>query len=418
MASEIDVAIIGAGPYGLSIAAHLAKLGVEHRVIGAPMFNWLHHMPKGMMLKSEGFASDLYDPDRLLPLREYCIERGIEYADLGFPMPLETFVAYGLAFQKQFAPQVENKALVRLEQAPEKFRLLLDNGEEFCARRVVIATGVMPFKYIPAELAHLPSEFLTHSSEHRNLEQFKGREVTVIGAGASAIELATLLHEGGADVMLVARAPRIEIDTKMRLPRPLSDRLLRPVTGAGLSWRSLLYANAPQIVHFLPEKLRLRIVKRHLGPAGGYFLKERFSSVPHLSGYRVRGAKIVNHRAELTLKGRDGSVRQIATQHIIAGTGFRVDLRRLSFLSSAILGQLTSVEYTPVLSSHFQSSVAGLFFVGPVSANSFGPVMRFAFGAKFTAPRIAMALAKTSGAQGQVTRSAPHPRSELSTSDT
>lgn len=395
MAGAIDVVIIGAGPYGLSIAAHLAKLGVDHRIIGAPMFNWLHHMPKGMMLKSEGFASNLYDPEGLFPLQRYCVEHGIEYADLGIPTPLEVFVAYSLAFQRQFAPGVESKALALLEQLPDRFLLLLDNGEELTARCVVIATGISHFHYVPDELAHLPTEFLTHSSKHSNLERFRGRNVTIVGAGASAIDLATLLHEGGADVMLVARNPRIEIDTKMRLPRPLLERIRRPISGAGFSWRSRVYSEAPQFVHLMPERLRLRIVKRHLGPAGGYFIRERFSRVPHLSGYRVRHAKIVNGLAQLTLDSSDGSTREIATEHIIAATGFRVDLRRLPFVSSAILARLKSVQHTPVLSSYFQSSIPGLYFVGPASANSFGPVMRFAYGAKFTAPRIARALART-----------------------
>jgi cation diffusion facilitator CzcD-associated flavoprotein CzcO len=57
----IETAIIGAGPYGLSIAAHFRSRGISFRVFGRPMDSWLRHMPKGMHLKSDGFASNLSD---------------------------------------------------------------------------------------------------------------------------------------------------------------------------------------------------------------------------------------------------------------------------------------------------------------------------------------------------------------------
>ena len=48
-------------------------------------------MPKGMFLKSEGFASNLYDPDGAFTLERFCGERGLGYADYNHPVPLETF---------------------------------------------------------------------------------------------------------------------------------------------------------------------------------------------------------------------------------------------------------------------------------------------------------------------------------------
>jgi lysine/ornithine N-monooxygenase len=395
MTAIVDVAIVGAGPYGLSIAAHLAKLGVEHRVIGIPMENWLHRMPQGMLLKSEGLASSLYDPDARLTLAEYCAQHGIAYADIGLPVPLEVFTDYALAFQRRFAPTVESRTVTHLTRSRGRFHLVLDDGEEFDARRVVVATGISHFQYLPDELAHLPAEFVTHSSAHRNLDQFSGRDVTVIGAGASAIDLATLLHERGAQVRLVTRRPNVEINEKLHLPRTLVERVAAPMSGIGPSWRSMFYANVPHWFHRLPERFRLKRTKRYLGPAGGYFMKERFSKVPHLGGYRLVNIDTTGGRALVTLEGRDGSVRRVVTEHVVAATGFRVDLRRVPFLAGELLQELRSVEHTPVLSSQFESSVRGLYFVGPAAANSFGPSMRFAFGARFTAPRIARHLRRS-----------------------
>ena len=113
MLNSSDIAIIGAGPYGLSIAAHLRARDIEHRIIGDPMQFWLGHMPRGMLLKSDGFASTLYDPGGDFTLRHYCEERNVEYADLGTPVRVEDFCAYGLAFQQRFAPNLGNKKIGR-----------------------------------------------------------------------------------------------------------------------------------------------------------------------------------------------------------------------------------------------------------------------------------------------------------------
>src|ERR1700678_1256506 len=103
----VDIAIIGAGPYGLSIAAHLHKTPLTFRIFGTPMQSWREHMPKGMLLKSDGFASSLDDPDSAFTLRHYCEEMKLPYADVGIPVPSETFVAYGLEFQKRLVPMLE-----------------------------------------------------------------------------------------------------------------------------------------------------------------------------------------------------------------------------------------------------------------------------------------------------------------------
>src|SRR5579864_8611329 len=132
----VDIAIIGAGPYGLSIAAHLRSRGISFRVFGRPMDSWLAHMPKGMMLKSDGFASDLYDPKREFSLKRFCTEQKIEYSDTQIPIRLDTFASYGLAFRDRMVPEVEDKLVTALNQIPGGFSLSIDDGEMVTARRV------------------------------------------------------------------------------------------------------------------------------------------------------------------------------------------------------------------------------------------------------------------------------------------
>jgi cation diffusion facilitator CzcD-associated flavoprotein CzcO len=394
--NSLPVAIIGAGPYGLSIAAHLRGHGVEFRIFGRTMDSWLTQMPSGMHLKSEGFASSLVDPQSAYTLKQFCLNTSRDYSDLGVPVPLDTLTAYGLAFQKKLVPEVENKMIRRVNRGADDFILTLDDGETVYARSVLVAAGLSYFRRIPPAFAGLGSEFLTHSSEHHDLTPFRGRDVVVIGGGSSAIDVATLLHEGGTSVRLVARGDHVDIHDKMTLPRPLWDRIRAPMSGVGPGWRSLIYTEAPQLFHALPEHIRLRIVRKSLPPAAGWFMKDRFAGkVSTLLGYAPERAEIQGGRVNLLLRGRNGSECKLITEHVIAATGFVPDVRRLSFMSERILGQLQTAGNTPVLSSSFQSTVPGLYFVGAIAANSFGPVLRFIVGAKFAAPRIANHLASS-----------------------
>ena len=402
MSDRTDVAIVGAGPYGLSIAAHLASRGVAFRIFGKPMESWLTQMPRDMQLKSEGFASSLFDRAGKLTLQSYCREKGLPYADLGLPVPLERFAAYGLAFQQRAVPTLEQAMVTGLKKTPQGFALQLDNGQRLEARRVVMAVGITHFAHMPDSLAHLPRERATHSSEHTEYSRFKGKDVVVLGAGSSAVDVATLLHEAGARVKVAARRTEIEVHSKMQLPRPWSDKLRQPMSGIGPSWRSWCFVHLPGIFHHMPQARRLQWTRVHLGPAGGWFMAERFGRVARLLGHTLIGAQVVNDksggdksRVRLEFAALDGSHPVIEADHVIAATGYRPVVKRLTFIDPALAQSLATVNDTPILSSNFQTNVAGLYFVGPAAANSFGPLMRFAVGAGFVARRLSRHLAAT-----------------------
>lgn len=393
----IEAAIVGAGPYGLSIAAHLRNRGVAFRIFGRPMDSWSSHMPKGMMLKSDGFASNIWDPNDDLTLQKFCANNGIAYGDAGCPVMLDTFVAYGGAFQEQLVPELDSRLVAQIREVPGGFSLRLADGEAITAQQVVLAVGITHFEHIPEQLAELPREFVSHSFHHHDLERFRGRSVIVIGGGASATDMAGLLREAGAEVQLVARASSLTFHTNsMGKPRPLWQRIRHPKSGLGPGLRSRFYASAPNLFRYLPKRKRLQIVQTHLGPSGGWFAKDKVvGKVPLLLGSTVEKAEVRENKVRLTLSGADGKSREVVADHVIAATGYRVNTDRLKFINPEIRSKLKVLDGSPVLSSSFESSVPGLYFAGVAAANSFGPSMRFAFGARFTARRITKALSKS-----------------------
>ena len=401
MAPRSSVVVIGAGPYGLSIAAFLKAHGVDFRVFGSPMATWRTQMPKGMQLKSDGFASDLYEPGAEFTLAHFCAERGIPYQDIGLPVALETFSAYGMEFQQRYVPELEDKVVVSLRQATTGFEITLEDGESLESDHVVLASGISHFQFTPPVLRELPKEFVSHASDNPDLSGYSGKDVAVVGAGASALDTAAILMQVGASPQIVARRPRIQFHAAPKLPRTLLDQLRAPTSGLGPSWRSRLCTDAPLVFHAMPERFRFEVVRRHLGAAPGWFIRDQVEGkMPFHLGTCIERATVEDGRVSLTATGADGWTVRITCDHVIAGTGYKVDLNRLAFLDAALRDRVRMAGGQPALSSRFQSSVSGLYFVGAASANAFGPLVRFAFGARFTAARLTAHLARVAAQRG------------------
>jgi thioredoxin reductase len=393
---QTKVCIIGAGPYGLAIAAHLRHLGVDFRIFGSTMQRWLTQMPKAMLLKSEGCASGLPDPEGRYGLPQFCRDAGLTFAEYGSPLSRETFARYALSFQQKFVPQVEDVLLDALSKTNGGFDVSLSNGETLRSSHIVVATGLDRMEQVPEQLRQLPAELCSHSAAHYDLSKFKGKDVVVIGGGQSGLETAAILQEEGALVTVVVRAPAVAWNkTPVMVRRSLYQRLRRPRTQLGEGLQLWVYDNAPQLFHLLPRQVRLSRVKASLGPAGGWWLRDRVvGHVPVLVDHQVRAAEARNGRVALQLADQHGQPKSLITDHVIAATGYRFNFQNLPFLEQNLKSRITHEEHMPRLSSNFESSVPGLYFTGLASANSFGPVMRFLAGTGFTARRISLHIAK------------------------
>jgi cation diffusion facilitator CzcD-associated flavoprotein CzcO len=392
-----EIAIVGAGPYGLSIAAHLRAQGIPFRIFGRTMDSWLSHMPKSMCLKSEGFASNLSDPKDEFTLEKFCAEKGIQYAHVHVPVKLQTFTSYGQAFRDRMVPELEEKLVSHIERMKDGFRLRLENGEELAARRVILAVGITHYAWTPEVLADLPSELVSHSFHQAGQDKFKGKSVVVVGGGSSATDLAAELYESGANVQLIARQKEMIFHSAPQIgkKRPLWKRLRHPQSGLGPSMRSAAFCTFPTLFRLLPASLRVEIVRRHLGPSGTWFTKERIVGKVQIQlGSTIEHAEAKDGRVHLRVRLADGGTREYTADHVIAATGYHVDLDRLKFLSPELNRQIDDLDRTPILSANCETSVPGLYFVGVSAANTFGPMMRFAFGADFTARHITKGLVK------------------------
>jgi thioredoxin reductase len=391
---SVDVAIVGAGPYGLSVAAHLAAQNVNFRIFGRPMQAWTEQMPRGMHLKSDGFASSLSDPAGAFTLEDYCKEKNIPYADSGLPVPIEVFSSYALEFQKRYVPHVEDERIVSLRQSGEGFEVELENGEVVKARRVVIAVGIRHFRKLPPVVSEFPLDLVTHSSDHSDLSRFKGQEVIVLGAGASALDTAAILNRVGAKVNLIARSKKIRFHDPPS-KRTLRQRMRAPKTGLGPGWKVWWCVNVPSAFHFLPADIRFKTVLDVLAPAPGWFVKDEVAGkVPLHTGTIIDRADRGDGKVTLTVSG-DGGPRTLRADHIISATGYRVDLTRLAFMDSNLLAGIKTEQQFPVLSNDFQTSVPGLYFVGASAAARFGPLMFFVFGTDFVAKKLSKHLASS-----------------------
>ena len=402
----VTVAIIGAGPYGLSIAAHLRSLGIPYRIFGTPVDTWARHMPAGMLLKSDGFASSLSDPDDKGTLATYCLDRGIPYHPTDLPVPLEVFVDYARDFQERFVPDLEERQVVSLDKTGGTFTLVLDDGETLTADLVVGAIGITHFGRIPEELSGLRPELVSHSSDHHDLAGWAGRDITVLGGGSSAVDLAVLLQEAGANTTLVARTGQLRFfSPPSGRPRTGWDRIRQPSSGLGPGWKSWMCENLPFAFRFLPGNARTTIVRRHLGPKSGWPMKARLDAgVRVLLSTSLESASEVDGRVKLVLRAADGTRTELLTDHVAAATGYAPAVERLRFMSEGLRSAIRTHDGAPVLNGGFETSVDGLYIVGPAAVDSFGPLMRFMVGAEYVAPVVAKRLARRAGRKEPVRR--------------
>lgn len=395
--TRCDVAILGAGPYGLSAAAHLNSIkGLDVHAFGEPMSFWQANMPVGMLLRSGWAATHIGSPGEKLTLEAF---KEDTYSQFSTPVPLDSFINYGQWFQRKAVPNLDRRKILQIEQQANGFNLLLEDGESVRAGRVVIAGGISFFAWRPPEFANIPNELASHTSVHRDFQRFAGKKVLVIGGGQSALESAALLHESKAEVEIVARAPEI---------RWLGGIISRTIhSGLGPELAKILYAPTdvgpagisqivarPNLTRRFPRAVQDWLRKRSIRPAGARWLVARLATVPMKLGHTVTSAVPFGERVKAKLS--DGSERIV--DHIFLGTGYRVNVTKYPFLSPKIAKSISCFQGYPRLREGFETSIPGLHMLGAPAIWSFGALMQFVVGTHYSSQELRRRIAAKAAA--------------------
>ena len=378
--SACEIAVVGAGPYGLAVTSFLRHAGVEARTFGKTMAFWESQMPVGMCLRSSWDASHIADPRHELSLDRYQFAMEIK---LERPLPLADFVGYGRWVQQAVVPDLDTRQVSRIERTEGHFRLQLEDGESTSAKRVVLATGLAHFAHRPDQFDGLSPDLVSHSSDHRELSRFRGQRVVVIGGGQSAIESAALLSEAGARVEVIMRSARVRWLSRSgwlhRQSGPFA-RLLYPPSDVGPPILNQLVAR-PDVFRLLPRSAQNWVAYRAIRPAASGWLRSRIGEVRVTTRRAIVEAFPESRHVSLILD--DGSKRTV--DHVLLATGYKIDVASNPILAPSIVNDMLRVQGYPCLQTGFESSVSGLHFVGAAAAWSYGPLFRFVSGTDYAA---------------------------------
>lgn len=372
-----DVAIIGAGPYGLSSAAHLSAAGVDVRIFGEPMEFWANGMPAGMLLRSPREASTISDPQSAFTLEAY---EEVSHTKPVKRVAWETFVSYGKWFGENLGVKTDTRNVIEVQRDGHGFSLKLSDGEVCTCRRLIVAAGISPFRKSPREFSELPPSRASHCYEGRKFGDL-GKRVAVIGAGQSALESAAILREAGVEVEVIARIRVLRwIGMHKRLHQlGVISKVLYSKHDVGPIGISRLVAY-PNLLYHFPMGTKDRIRTRAVRSAGAPWLIPRLDGVKISTGRSIRSAEEIDGEVKLVLD--DGSERRV--DHVLMGTGYRVDIARYGFLPPELVKEVRQLDGYPDLQDGFTTSVPGLHFVGATAARKFGPLTYFVTGTEWS----------------------------------
>lgn len=396
-----DAVVIGAGPYGLAVAAHLRTRGVATRVFGEPMLFWRRNMPSGMKLRSPWGATDISDSAKAFCLDAYINEHGIARQE---PLPIGAFIDYGAWFQSHAVSDLDHRLVKRIEQSDGRFLVVAEDDETIITKHVVVATGLARQQVRPAVFTGAPVEIVTHTSDHTNFDSFRGKRVAIVGRGQSACETAALLSEAGAHPEILCHGPIRWLGGGQFAPRPQAvlkkfSSILAAPSAVGpfpLNW----CVEAPNLVALLPARLRASFNTASLKAGAAAWLRPRFGGVRVRAGVEVTEAASSGDGIELRFN--EGAA---AFDRVVLATGYKINIAKIGILAPELLAAIACRDGSPILSTGFESSVPGLHFVGASAVSSLGPLMRFIAGTEFAARSVARVIGRELGSSRAENRS-------------
>ncbi|HNC07359.1 MAG TPA: NAD(P)-binding domain-containing protein [Anaerolineales bacterium] len=377
---QTNLLIIGAGPFGLSLAAYAKHLGIDFLVAGNPMEFWVKNMPEGMFLRS---ASDWsLDPTDRFSIMNYLGVLGKIPKDVE-PLSLDFYLNYARWFQDETGIETIPEYVTRLDQTENGFLATFGDEKVIEARNVVVAIGMGYFKNYPAALTDiLPSGRYEHTCDAVQLSEYMGRRVLILGGRQSAFEWAALLNDNGAKEVHVAHrheSPKFAEADWSWVP-PLVDGMV----------------TNPAWFRGLPQDEKDAIVKRMWGEGRlkvEPWLEKRVMK-PNTSIHQKTSLVSCVERSDGALDIKFDNGDAFVVDDVILATGYKVELERLPFLQNGnVLDKVEVKNGFPVLDPHFQSTARGLYFTSMPAGQDFGPFFGFTVSVRASAKIIGNALA-------------------------
>ncbi len=387
--TQYDVVVVGAGPYGMTTAAHLRGRGLKVAIFGKPLELWRDHMPAGLFLRSHWWATNLSDPKKKYSFDRF-FQQSSQYTK-GYPVPAQAFIDYADWFQKNAVPDVDETYVASVERKNGQFVLTLVDGRVVQSMAVVMAVGLYYYGRRPSEFSHMPTELVSHSFDHKDFSGFTGKRLAVIGGGQSAVEYTALLVEAGATVDLVARRPIHWLAPDRAHERSLWEKIKAPDSGIAPGWKNWVLEYVPYLFYRFPQARKDRYIRNHYNAAASSWLRDRVIGKATLhEGQTMQKIREIDGQVELTLSNGENLI----VDHVMLSTGYNVDVKQLSMIAPSLLEEIEADNGVPTLNHWFESSVSGLYFVGLTAVRGFGPLFRFVVGNKSTAQRVASAAAR------------------------
>lgn len=376
MTKQLPLLIIGAGPYGLAMAAYAKHRNLDYLIVGKPMDFWKSNMPRGLVLRS---PLDWHiDPLGVHTLHKFAGTHNVNTDDGAEPIPRELFLSYATWFQKEKAIPVLPVLVHRLKHTHNRFEATLDNQETIIAQHVLVAPGFRYFTWTPKEFAEiLPPHRFAHSCDLVHFEALRGKRCLIIGGRQSAFEWASLINEQEAAAVHVSyrhETPKFEA-SDWSWVRELVD-----ATVTSPEWyRKLSAGQKEEIRHRFWAEGRLKL-EPWLAPR---ITKDSIKLWPR--SRMIACTELAS--AELEVKLDVGQT--LCVDYVILATGYKVDMSQIPYLARGnILPNLWTHKAYPVLDEYFQSNIPGLYFTSLPATQDFGPFFGFVIGAPVAARMI------------------------------
>jgi FAD-dependent urate hydroxylase len=375
--SSTDLLILGAGPFGLALAAYAQEQGIAHQVVGVPMGFWRNNMPEGMLLRSTCDWS--LDPLGIHSIDAYLDKLGKRCRQVE-PLSRDFYLDYASWFQEQKAIRSIDRRVTSLVSDRADLIAITENGGRIRSRCVVLAIGFGNFAHVPPELAPMfPRDRYHHTCDLVDFRQLEGRRVLIIGGRQSAFEWTALIREAGAEAVHVSYRHDTPLFTTSDWSwvNGIVDRM-----SADPGWYRRLSAE---------EKVQLN---RRFWEEGRLKLEPWLASrIDHPTirlhpNTQVKDTRVGDSGIHVTLDNEE----VLTVDEVVFATGYRVDLQRVPFLANGLLSSLQVRDGFAELDVQFQTNVPGLYITSLAATRDFGSFLAFTVSVRAQAHIIGQAI--------------------------